>query len=331
MLTIYKLSRNAFIECIREPIYFLMLISAMVLIGLFPTAALFVFREQLKFVIDSAMATTLVFSLVVVVICSAHTISREMKNGTVLLLMSKPVTRGAFVLSKILGILFSVTVFVLLCNASTLISVLIAKDQFRLEYMPMAVYFAGIAVATLYGGAVNYFRQKAFTSNAILARVVIIPVMAAILYAVRMSGFHSAAEIDPEEFIEARHLIPALLLLFPAAWTMGSIATALATRLELVSNLTVCSVIFVVGLMSKYLVNTWIDPMDSFTGFIALFIRAILPNWQYFWMADAIASRQMIPVNYLLWSLVYVVFYIGFWTFWAMAFFSEREIARDSR
>lgn len=331
MLTIYKLSRNAFIECIREPIYFLMLISAMVLIGLFPTAALFVFREQLKFVIDSAMATTLVFSLVVVVICSAHTISREMKNGTVLLLMSKPVTRGAFVLSKILGILFSVTVFVLLCNAATLISVLIAKDQFRLEYMPMAVYFAGIAVATLYGGAVNYFRQKAFTSNAILALIVIIPVMAAILYAVRMSGFHSAAEIDPEEFIEARHLVPALLLLFPAAWTMGSIATALATRLELVSNLTVCSVIFVVGLMSKYLVNTWIDPTDSFTEFIALFIRAILPNWQYFWMADSVALGRIIPGVYLLYSLGYTLLYIVICTFWAMALFQTREIARDAR
>ena len=139
MLTIYRLARNAFIECIREPIYFLMLISAMVLIGLFPTAALFVFREQLKFVIDSAMATTLVFSLIVVVICSAHTISMEMKNGTVLLLMSKPVTRASFVLAKILGVLSSVTVFVLLCNAATLISVLIAKDQFRLEYTPMIV------------------------------------------------------------------------------------------------------------------------------------------------------------------------------------------------
>lgn len=331
MLTIYRLARNAFIECIREPIYFLMLISAMVLIGLFPTAALFVFREQLKFVIDSAMATTLVFSLVVVVICSAHTISREMKNGTVLLLMSKPVTRSSFVLAKILGILASVTVFVLLCNAATLISVLIAKDQFRLEYMPMAVYFSGIVLAALYGGLVNYFQQKTFTSNAILALLVLIPVMAIILYAVRMGSFASAAEIDPEEFIEAKHLIPALLLLFPAAWTMGAIATALATRLELVSNLTVCSVIFVVGLMSKYLVNTWIDPIDPFTNFIALFIRAILPNWQYFWMADAIASRQMIPLSYISWSLVYVIFYIGFWTLWAMAFFSEKEIARDSR
>ena len=331
MATIYRLARNAFIECIREPIYFLMLSCVMVLIGLFPTAALFVFREQLKFVVDSAMAATLVFSLVVVVICSAHTISREMKNGTVLLLMSKPVTRSSFVLAKILGVLSSVTVFVLLCNAATLISLLIAKDQFRLEYAPMIVYFSGIAVAAIYGGAVNYFQQKAFASNTILALLVLIPAMAVILYLIRMSGFHSPAEIDPEEFIEARHLIPALLLLFPAAWTMGAIATALATRLELVSNLTVCSVIFVVGLMSKYLVNLWIAPADAFTEAVALFIRAILPNWQYFWMADAIASRQVIPVSYLLWSLVYVVFYIGFWTFWAITFFSEREIAKDSR
>ncbi|MBP3393131.1 MAG: ABC transporter permease subunit, partial [Lentisphaeria bacterium] len=103
MLIIYKLARNTFIECIREPIYFLMLASALIMIGLFPTAAMFVFREQIKLVVDSSMATTLVFSLVVAVVCAAHTISREMKNGTVLLLMSKPVTRGSFVLGKILG------------------------------------------------------------------------------------------------------------------------------------------------------------------------------------------------------------------------------------
>ena len=48
-------------------------------------------------------------------------------------------------------------------------------------------------------------------------------------------------------------------------------------------------------------------------------------------MADALASRQVIPFTYLLWALVYVFFYIGFWTLWAMALFNEREIAKDSR
>ena len=57
----------------------------------------------------------------------------------------------------------------------------------------------------------------------------------------------------------------------------------------------------------------------------------MLPNWQYFWMADPIEARIQIPVSYLGWSLVYVLFYIAFWTLLAMAFFNEREIARDSR
>ena len=80
------------------------------------------------------------------------------------------------------------------------------------------------------------------------------------------------------------------------------------------------------GLVSKYFVTQWLG-----TGLLADFVRTLLPNWQYFWMADALASRQVIPFTYLLWALVYVFFYIGFWTLWAMALFNEREIAKDSR
>ena len=181
MLIIYKLARNTFIECIREPIYFLMLASALIMIGLFPTAAMFVFREQIKLVVDSSMATTLVFSLVVAVVCAAHTISREMKNGTVLLLMSKPVTRGSFVLGKILGIMAAITVFVFLCNASSLMSVLIAKDQFRLDYTAMGLYYAAIAISAVYGALRNFFNQKSFTANSLIALLILIPVLAAVL------------------------------------------------------------------------------------------------------------------------------------------------------
>lgn len=326
MLTIYKLARNTFVECIREPVYFLMLICALCINGLYPTAAMFVFREQIKFVVDSTMATSLVFSLVIAVVCSAHTISREMRNGTVLLLMSKPVTRFAFVAAKIFGIISAVTVFLFLLNCSALISVLIAKDQFRLEFSLMGIYYGALAVAAVYGGLRNYFKQLSFTSNTLTALLVLIPVIAVVFYIIRVSAFHSPAEIDPEEFIEARHLVPALLLLFPAAWTMGTISAALATRIELVSNLTICTVIFLLGLVSKFFVLQWVG-----TGAASSFLRTLLPNWQYFWMADAIAARQEIPASYILWALVYVIFYIGFWSLLALAFFNEREIAKDSR
>ena len=326
MLTIYKLARNTFVECIREPVYFLMLICALCINGLYPTAAMFVFREQIKFVVDSTMATSLVFSLVIAVVCSAHTISREMRNGTVLLLMSKPVTRFAFVAAKIFGIISAVTVFLFLLNCSALISVLIAKDQFRLEFSLMGIYYGALSAAAVYGGLRNYFKQLSFTSNTLTALLVLIPVIAVVFYIIRVSAFHSPAEIDPEEFIEARHLVPALLLLFPAAWTMGTISAALATRIELVSNLTICTVIFLLGLVSKFFVLQWVG-----TGAASSFLRTLLPNSQYFWMADAIAARQEIPASYILWALVYVIFYIGFWSLLALAFFNEREIAKDSR
>jgi len=326
MLIFYKLARNTFVECVREPVYFLMLVCALCINGLFPTAAMFVFREQIKFVVDSVMATSLIFSLVVAVICSAHTISREMRNGTVLLLLSKPVTRVSFVLAKIAGIIAAVTVFLFILNASALVAVLIAKDQFRLEFGLMAVYYGAIAAAAIFGGLRNYFRQVSFTSNTLVALLILIPLIAVIYYIIRVKGMDPHGEIDPEEFIEAKHLIPALLLLFPAVWTMGSISAALATRIELVANLTICTVIFLLGLVSKFFVLEWVGD-----GLFGSFLRALLPNWQYFWMADALAARQVIPGSYLLWALLYVLFYIGFWTLLALAFFNERELAKDSR
>ena len=115
MFTIFRLSMNACRECLREPVYYLMLLAALIMIGLFPYFSMFVFRQQIRLVCDSSMATTMLFGLFAAVLCSARTISREMKNGTVLLLMSKPVSRFAFVISKVIGILVSLTIFVLVC------------------------------------------------------------------------------------------------------------------------------------------------------------------------------------------------------------------------
>jgi len=94
-----------YVRELREPIFFILLVTALVLIGHFPSMSLFVFREQIKLVIDSAMATTLVFGLFAAVLCASHTVSREMRNGTALLLLSKPVYRSSFILAKLLELL----------------------------------------------------------------------------------------------------------------------------------------------------------------------------------------------------------------------------------
>jgi hypothetical protein len=316
MTVFLQLFKSSFKECVREPIYFLLLSTALFLIGLFPTFSLFVFREQMKLVIDSAMATTLVFGLIASVLCASHTISREMGNGTVLLLLSKPVPRWTFIAAKITGILAALSVFALICDSASFVSVMIAKDQFQLDYTAMYIYYGLLCGAALLGAARNYLSHASFASTAVLALSVAMPLFAIALYAVRGAP-------DDEGFVPPEQLIPALLLLFPAVWMMGSITAALATRLEMVANLSVCSALFLLGLVSKYLAMQWFGG----AGFLSAALCSFLPNWQYFWMADALASKERIPFEYVFESFFYSLLYVGVWAVWAMALFKDREVA----
>jgi len=323
VLNFYQIARNTFRECLREPIFFILLASALTLIGLFPSMCLFVFREQMKLVIDSSMATTQVFGLMAAVLCASHTVAREMRNGTVLLLMSKPVHRFSFVMAKVCGISMALIVFVLICNAASLISLKIAKDQFQLNYTMMTIYFVLIVVAAFFGGLRNFQAQKSFSSNAIIAILILIPVMALVCYLM------PNIQHDEDTVISITNLMKAQLLIFYSVCTMGVITVTLSTRLDMVPNLTVSAAIFFMGLLSGYFCNldTGNVFVNSFTGLLYL----ILPNWQFFWLADALADNQEIPLAYIFWATVNAVFYMSLCCIWAVVLFQNREMAKDVR
>ena len=56
---LYQVAKNTFRESLREPIFLLVLLSALVLIGLYPWCTLFVFRAEQRLVVDSSLATIL--------------------------------------------------------------------------------------------------------------------------------------------------------------------------------------------------------------------------------------------------------------------------------
>ena len=327
MFTIFRLSMNACRECLREPVFYLMLLAALIMIGLFPYFSMFVFRQQIRLVCDSAMATTMLFGLFAAVLCSARTISREMKNGTVLLLMSKPVSRFSFVIAKVGGILVSLTLFVFICNAATWLSVLIAKDQFRLSQPMLCFYFGAIALAALYGGIRNFASQKSFSSNATVAMAVLFPIIAVVSQIVRERDLSDYLKSDPETYMAPDVLLPALCLLFFAVWIMGVISSALATRMEIVGNLMVCLLLFLTGMVLHYFAAKAFGTGSA--G--ALLCTSLVPNWQSFWMADVLANRSHIPASYFIWTLIYSVLYCAAWIGWAFFLFQDSELARDTR
>ena len=85
--------------------------------------------------------------------------------------------------------------------------------------------------------------------------------------------------------------------------------------------------LFALGLMSNYL----FQPEAGSLSLIKSVFYALLPNWQVFWLADALATRKTIPLAYLGYAAIYVLLYIGLCSMWAVLVFRDKEIAKDSR
>ncbi len=314
MSVFFSVAKNTLRECLREPIFFILLVSAVMLIGLFPSLSLFVFREQIKLVVDSSMATTMVFGLFAAVVCAGNTISREMSNGTALLLLSKPVPRWLFVVAKIAGISAALGIFVLLSSTATLVSIRVAKDQFQLDYIALYSFYGLLLAAFAYGAMRNYFSSKSFGSEATMAMLVLFMAYCILLHLLKR-------DLSPENTIELRLIAPALVLILFAVWSMGAITIAFSTRMGIMPNMLACSALFLLGLVSDYYFAAKASGSVMYS-----ILYAAVPNWQLFWLADALASRKAIPISYVLWAGVYLALYMGFCSFFASIMFSGREV-----
>ena len=105
MEAIFHIGRNTFRECLRQPIYIILLLTALAIIGIHPMVAVwFTFRGQEKLVVDGSLATIMLFGWIMAVLGASHTIDREIETGTVLLILAKPVSRTEFIIAKILGL-----------------------------------------------------------------------------------------------------------------------------------------------------------------------------------------------------------------------------------
>ena len=317
MSAFFHIARNTFRETLRQPIFFLVLGTALALIGIFPIFTLFVFREQVKLVVDSALATSLLFGWGAAALAASHAISREIRTGTALLVLSKPVERGTFLAAKMAGVLAALVLFMFLTSLATLVAVRVARDQFQLDNRALGLYFATLAVGCAVGGVVNFSRRSSFPMAAVLGWLVLLPVTALGVALLSPGGGDVPTGYEWE-------LLPALLLITLAALAMGALATALSTRLDLVPNVVLCTAIFLLGLMSDYLFGR-----HAGGSLLAAMLYAVIPNWQLYWMADALAAHKPIPWDYVAWAAGYTVQFIALFGLLAATLFHNREVGRQ--
>jgi len=59
-------------------------------------------------------------------------------------------------------------------------------------------------------------------------------------------------------------------------------------------------------------------------------LHACLPNWQLFWMADALAAKRPIPAAYVAFGGLYAVLVVAFFMLLAVALFWQREVGSQA-
>jgi hypothetical protein len=107
-----------------------------------------------------------------------------------------------------------------------------------------------------------------------------------------------------------------------ALWVLAGLALACSTRFELVPTLAICSIFFLIGMMSDYLFGQAAEDGN----FVAQVLYTVLPNWQLFWVSDALGYGPGVPMAYIGKAAAYMIGYLGAALAFALILFEDREL-----
>ena len=311
---------NAFMELVRQPI-FLLLMTGSVLFEIFLAVPYyFAFGDEMKLVKTSALAVMLLTGLFGAVLSASASLAREIRTGTALAVLSKPVGRAQFLLAKFAGLAAALTLLAYVNLIGVMTASWMAFDAYgKTNVQAIAIFGGAIAFAYALAGFSNYFLRRPFVSDAVFALVVMATVAAFVIFQfiVQMQSLGERATVD-------WRLVPAGLLILFAFWIFASVAVACSTRLDMIATLAVCSAVFLVGLMSDYLFGL---PAQHGSWWASA-LYSVVPNWQLFWLADALETgKSTFHWAYVGKALGYVVFYAGAALAVAVALFDDRELS----
>jgi len=314
------IATNAFMELVRQPVFLLLATGSCLFEIFLATPFYFAFGDEPKLVKNSVLAVTLLAGLFSAVLSASASLAREIRSGTALAVLSKPIGRAQFVLAKYFGIISALTLVTYINSVASLVAGRMTFDAYgEVDLAALGIFVGSVVAAYLLGGFSNFFLRRPFTSDAVLALTVTVTVAAVIIFAFteQKQSLGTVGNVD-------WRMVPLAVLILFALWILAAIALACSTRLDVIPTLAICSAVFLVGLMSDYLFGRPAD-QGSWWGTV---LYTIVPNWQNFWLADALDSgRSTFHWGYVGKAFVYAACYIGATLAAAVVLFEDRELS----
>jgi ABC-type transport system involved in multi-copper enzyme maturation permease subunit len=309
---------NAFMELVRQPVFLLLMTFSASFSVFLASVPYFGFGDDPKLVKDSVLAVMLMAGLFGAVLSASASVAREIRSGTALAVLSKPVGRAHFILAKYIGLIAALTLLTFVNLLCALLASRMAFDAYGgADTLGLGIFFGAVVLAYAIAGFSNYFLHRPFVADAVFGFLGMVLLAFVVINVFDKSGSiqRFAAGVD-------WRLIPASLLILFALWILAGLALACSTRWEMMPTLAICSAAFLAGLMSDYLF--W-DRVQAGSWWASLFYT-IIPNWQLFWLADALENHKTIPWSYVGRAFGYVVAYLGAALALALVLFEDREL-----
>ena len=132
-------------ELIRQPV-FLLLMTASVLFEIFLAVPYyFAFGDEPKLIENSALAVMLLSGLFGAVLSASSSLAREIRSGTALAVLSKPVGRAQFLLAKYAGVAAALTALSYVNLVGVLLASRMAFDAYgKTDMAALGIFAAGV-------------------------------------------------------------------------------------------------------------------------------------------------------------------------------------------
>jgi len=251
------IATNAFMELVRQPVFLLLMTTSALFEIFLATPYYFAFGDEPKLVKNSTLALMLLAGLLGAVLSASASLAREIRTGTALAVLSKPVGRARFLLAKYTGLMVALTVLTYVNLIAALIASKMAFDAYgKTDLAAIGIFAAGIVVAYAVGGFSNFFLRRPFVSDAVFALLITVTLAAFVIieFTSQMQSANEPAAVD-------WRLIPAAVLILFALWILAGLALACSTRFDMIPTLTICSALFLLGIMSDYLFGRQAEPV----------------------------------------------------------------------
>ena len=319
MSKFWAICKNTFVETIRQPIYGVLILTALVVLVLFGLATPHYSlgtdyeAEDQKMMLNMGLGTLMTAGLFISAFSAAGALSREIDDGTALTVMVKPLGRTTFVLGKFAGLAGALAVALYICSLVFLMTVrhhVVSSASTPVDWPVIVLGTAALVASVLIGALGNYWFSWPFFSAQVWSAVVCLSIAMGLIgfigkgwtivpfgYDVNLQGKVVAA-FSPQ-------LLPAMVLIFMAVIVLTAVAVAAGTRLGTVMTLVTTALVFVAGSIHPYLFERWAREYPlAYAGGL------LVPNLSLFYMLDPMISGKLIPTVYVLLTCAYGLLYI---------------------